>query len=179
MATQAEILKVWVMLLAAYPHFAKDATPETLDGTLEVYQRLLGDLPVKAIEAAALDHVSRCKWFPTIAEIREKAIVIKLPTQPTAMEAWGEVSKAILSIGSWSPQPRFTHPTIDKTVTAMGWVDLCRSEDGIADRARFIQAYDRFVQRQHDDALTLPKVREVAAQLRGEERKQLPEEVVA
>ena len=70
MATQAEIESVWRMLRASYPHFAGSKSAEELSDTFLVYEELLRDLPGDVLRAATVQHVSACKWFPTVAELR-------------------------------------------------------------------------------------------------------------
>lgn len=163
MATKlAQILKA---LRGAYP---EKTIP---DQTVEVYMRCLADLPLPALEAAVLNHIASSKWFPTIAELREKALAL-LPGQrmPTATEAWAEVMRAFEMVGYYGT-PEWSHEAIARTVAAMGWQNLCLSENGMADRAHFLRLYEVYCKRLREDQLMLPEARRLAAQL--EEPKEL------
>lgn len=165
MATQREVLRVWAMLLAAYPAFVKDGDPAQLEQTLHVYQQLLADVPGDVLNATAMQHIASNKWFPTVAELRAGAIAITATQYVPAMEAWGELVDAMLDYGSYAPMPQFSNPILAAVVRQMGWKELCQSENPVADRAHFCQAYEARVRRAQDDALTLPQVRELHERL--------------
>ncbi len=42
--------------------------------TIELYRRCFEDCDVDSVKAAVLEHVKTSQFFPTIAEIRERAI---------------------------------------------------------------------------------------------------------
>lgn len=129
--------------------------------------RCLADLAPAALEAAVLAHISTNKWFPTIAELREATLAM-LPGQgiPTATEAWGEVMHAFEMVGYYHT-PEWSHPAIAKTVDAMGWQQLCLSENGMADRAHFIKLYEVYVKRVRDDSLMLPEAKRLKGELQA------------
>lgn len=83
------------------------------------------------------------------AIIREKALTkdTKLPG-----EAWLEVHKQILSVGSYN-KPNFKDPLIKKVVEIMGWRNLCLSENQVADRAHFLKIYETLVSRDEQNTL--------------------------
>lgn len=158
MATTEEVRRIWVALCSAYPCFGKGNSPEQLAQTLKVYERLLGDVPGEALEAAVLQYIAEEKFFPTVAELRTKAVSLFGPRFPSAMEAWGEVRQALSRYGRYQA-PKFENPITAKVVQSMGWLSLCDSENEASDRARFIQAYEVLCQREREDALLLPGVR--------------------
>ena len=65
---------------------------------------------------------------------------------PDAMEAWGTVLAEIRRTGYYG-QPQFEDSLTAAVVRQMGWKDLCISDDATADRARFVDAYQRQEQR--------------------------------
>lgn len=158
MARPEEIEKIWVALCASYPTFGKETDPERLSQTLNIYERLLADLPIEALEAAVMQHIAESRFFPTVAELRTKTMILIGPRRPSAMEAWGDVRKAFSRYGRYR-QPEFENPIVAKVVESMGWVSLCDGENEAADRSRFIQAYEIFCRREQEDVLLLPEVR--------------------
>lgn len=171
MATKGEVLRVWAMLCAAYPTFARDSAPDALQQTLHVYQQILADVPADVLEATALQHIASSKFFPTVAELRTIAVTLAAPQFPTPMEAWGEVVRAR---GRWCrydsngnpPSPEYSHAIIARIVRDMGgMIYLQDSENETADRARFLEAYQTLVRREQEDAMLLPVVRDLAARL--------------
>jgi len=169
-ATEKSILEVFAVLGAAFPSFA--ATRETIS----VYFRVLADLPDELLQTAALDCVSKGKWFPTVAELRDAALSIRTNSmaQLSAFEAWDEVCRLIRDQGHGTT-PDFSHPWIGAAVRQSGgWVRLCMSENTVADRARFIEGFQDAQRRNLESERTLPQVRELALRLSSARRPELP-----
>jgi hypothetical protein len=71
------------MLLGAYPN--ANVTEETI----VVYETMLSDLPSNDVVQIVLEHIASSKWFPAIAEIREKVFNKQLDLPPAeAVLAW-------------------------------------------------------------------------------------------
>lgn len=174
MATADEILTVFNMLKANYHYALRNMAAEQISDLQVLWCELLRDMPSELLRAAALQHASTSKWFPTVAELREAAADISSPDhRMTAMEAWGEVSRQIRTVGSYG-RPEFSNEVVRRLVDDMGWGNLCASEMPGADRARFIDAYNALVTRDRREAMELPQVAEVRRQfLQLAERKRI------
>jgi len=133
------------LLTAAYPNF------EPKPQTVAVYVQMLKDIPGEDLFRAARQCIATLKFFPTVAEIREKAQQSHLPS---AAEAWQEVTRQIWQSGYYG-KPQFQNPLVAQIVTAMGWRELCTSENQIADRAHFMRMYDELAQRAQAQFLAL------------------------
>lgn len=157
MATPEQVAKVCGVMAAAYPNYK--LTPQTI----HVYARTLGDLPADMLEAAALQCIATSEFFPTVAALRKAAFEIMAHAQgiPTAHEAWGEVRRAMGTVGHMG-KPKFSHPIVERAVAALGWRDLCLSDNPTADRARFLECYQQLLNRAQVDAAMLPEVKQVA-----------------
>ena len=169
MSDPQDILKILALLGAVYPGF------ELKELTIEVYIRLLKDLPVEFLEKAALDHISRVKFFPTIAELREAAFALLEAANPLPVpqEAWQQVQAEIERVGH-AGTPQFECPAVTQAAEALGWRTLCVSENPIADRAHFVQVYQAILERQRQEARRLPEVRQFVALQRGKPHAALP-----
>lgn len=170
MASESQIKAVFGMLSAAYPQAGVTAA------TLAVYVRTLADLDPQILDAAAADCISRLKFFPTVAEIREAAAQVASLRfgPPSPGEAWAEVVSAIREVGSWG-SPSWSHPRIGEAVRQVGgWRNLCLSENQAADRARFLEIYAEASRREAYDAVTLPEVKDLALRLAGKATSALP-----
>jgi len=171
--TLDEFKAIWTVLCLAYPTWSRENSAEMMAQTLRLYYRLLRDTPAEVLEAAAIQHVATSRFFPTIAELRETVLTLSAPPTPPAMAAWGELREALADSRYYRYQdgyhesPKFANPVLQQVVDAMGFGVLQLSEDQVADRARFIQAYETFARRAREDALMLPQVRSVAQRLRG------------
>lgn len=123
---------------------------------LQFYVMMLSDIPPQILEAAVKKLIMTNKFLPSIAEIRETAYGIKGTISGTAApdesEAWGEVVKAIQSVGYYG-KPKFSHEAITAAVNNIGWQDICMTTyDGINTlRAQFRRAYQLAAQRQKDN----------------------------
>lgn len=138
--TQAETAKLVAVLLAAFPQ--SRATQQTS----QAYERMLGDLDYPAANAAVERLLATARFMPTIAEIRETTLALTVGEQKPGGEAWGVVQRAIGCEGVYRvPGKDFTFrdPVIARCVAALGWEELCNSENLVADRARFVELYDK------------------------------------
>lgn len=172
MANKQDITEILMILQTAYPQ------TEMGDYTPQLYLELLQDIPGDILKQAVLHHVSRSPWYPKVSEIRRSAVELQInaPAIPNAYEAWQMVCTAIVKYGRYG-RPQFDHPMVEKTVDVMGWVNLCMSTNQVADRARFVDAYESLKEREIENATILPQVKDLANKLSSSVRAELPEEV--
>jgi hypothetical protein len=190
-ATKAEVAQIYMVLGAAYPNFGRDGDERMFELSLKVYQEILVDIPFDVLQAAAQQHIAQNKWFPAIAELRELAVDLMTTQHSTAAEAWGEVLSVMRRPSLWPehgipfdgdyPLPieaMFKDKLAYKVAMAIGWRDLCASENTMADRAHFLKAYEAAAQRESRNNLALPAVKQLRDKLtaRTERPKELPQQ---
>jgi len=141
----------------------------------KAYAVKLCDIPVSVLMVALDQWGSESRFFPSVAEIREKVRVLTAPKDVlTAGEAWGVVVKRLKRYGIYEPypprpRPPIEHPFIEDAVAAIGgWYDLTTSENQVADRAHFMKIYDQLVARKEADERLLPASRELKQLNRGQ-----------
>lgn len=123
---------------------------------LQFYVMMLSDIPPQILEVAVKKLIMTNKFLPSIAEIRETAYGIKGTISGTAApdesEAWGEVIKAIQSVGYYG-KPTFSHEAITAAVNNIGWQDICTTPNEGTNtlRSQFRRAYQLAAQRQKDN----------------------------
>ena len=123
------------------------------DNRLRLYVEMLSDIPPSILEASVKKLIMTNKFLPSIAEIREVAYgikgIISGTAAPDESEAWGEVVKAIQSVGYYG-KPKFSHEAITAAVNNIGWQDICMTTyDGMNTlRAQFRRAYQLAAERQ-------------------------------
>jgi hypothetical protein len=142
------------------------------DETIAGYCRALADVPLAALDAALAQTQQECKFFPTVAEIRERVLDATAPRRPDGPDAWALVLGEFSRVGSYG-DPRFPDPLVARAVDIMGWRELCLSENQVADRAHFLQIYNALVKRERDEARLLPefrRLRELNAAAREEHK---------
>jgi hypothetical protein len=159
-------------LAAAYPNFA------LTEQTVAIYVELLADIDPELLRAATLDLISRSRFFPTVAEIREAARDLRDGPQLSGSEAWGLVIQAIRDLG-YAHQAE-AHERLGETIMQAvrdigGWGALCYSENSVADRARFIEAFDARAARRKREGVTLPQIADLARRLTTTSRPELPD----
>lgn len=156
MADIEDVAQIVAVVSAAYPNFNPS------ENTVEVYYQTLKDIDADLLKAATLQAVSEPgrKFAPSVGEIRGTVIEIRKTANniPDSYQAWMEVKKAMVEVGSYR-KPEFSSSVIAEAVQAMGWKNLCLSENEIADRAHFTKAYEQLVRRIEADANYLPEVR--------------------
>ncbi|TYO95146.1 replicative helicase loader/inhibitor [Desulfallas thermosapovorans] len=167
--TEKEAITLVGMLFAAYPKF------EAPKATIKLYQQFLQDLDFNLARAAVTKHIAVSQYFPTIAELRDAALSLTNKT-PSASDAWCEVMEQISKIGSYGA-PKFSHPAIKKAVNAIGWTNLCWSEEIGVERAHFLKIYEVYRKREVENAKILPLFKKLG--LKMPEMPALPEETVS
>lgn len=155
MASEATIKQVLGILSAEYPDHINKLSAEQLGNLRQLYVQALADIDDETLRATALRHIMSSPWFPKVSELRDAAARITRPPTLDPLEAWGKVLAEIRRTGYYGI-PQFDDPLIAAIVKQMGWRELCSSEDGTADRARFVDAYQRQADRAHkQDALPI------------------------
>ena len=141
----------------------------------KAYANKLCDIPVSVLMVVLDQCSAELKFFPSVAEIREKSRMLTSPSDAlSAGEAWGVVVKRMKRYGIYPPYPPrpippIEHPYIEEAVIAIGgWYDLATSENQIADRAHFMKIYDQLVARREADERLLPAARELKQLNRGQ-----------
>ncbi len=146
MASPDCVLTILEILSSAFPNFK--LRPETA----EIYTAALSDLSRDVLMRAVGRCLHECKFFPSIAEIRERAYGDQ--DIPSSAEAWEEVMQQVYQVGHLG-QPTFRNPLVEQIVAAIGWREICLSENVIADRAHFFRLYEELASRAKADQITL------------------------
>jgi len=174
MASAEQIAKLLSIMAAALPSFRLPSGPEgdaRLAEMIHAYHMLLGDLDTDLLTKAALHVVSAQTFFPSAGELRRAYFSLAEQAEgvPMAPEAWGEVKRLFRRGFSRYRVPTVedvSHPRIYQALQAIGgWRMLCESDNDAADRARFIQAYETYTERERETVRMLPQVRETAREL--------------
>jgi hypothetical protein len=175
MATQAEIAKIIAVLADAYPSFRPGRTGAEVEAKLKSMTRsyywALGDLDANRLMQAAHNLVRANTFFPSAAELAQTYYdMADLASGiPSAPEAWAEV-KALFRRGfSRYNKPTVesvSHPRVWKALEGIGgWMALCDSENDAADRARYLQAYETYTERDQEIERMHPETRKAIADL--------------
>ena len=116
------------------------------DIQLSIWARVARDIPAGVGEQFVVDWAMTSKFPPTLADFNKYAVDKLLPPMKDAMEAWGDVLKAVSRFGY--DRQREALDSLDEisasVVGSMGWYSICMSEidDLPTLRAQFRNAYE-------------------------------------
>jgi hypothetical protein len=171
--TKAQAVKLVGGLIAAFR-----TGQQISDETFDAYVEDLVDLDYEPAALAVKQLRQTATFLPAIAEVRQLAAELTAGHLPDGDEAWGEVVGQVRATG-WYGVPRFSHPAITEAVRAMGWKELCASENQVADRAHFLAMYATGRRRLERERQVDPAIRELTATLaaRYELERPLPDDL--
>lgn len=164
MATRDQVIKLVGTMSAGFPHVNLGKE------TYEVYAKLLADTPIEELEAAAMQCLASARFMPTIGELRDKVLELRRLASsdgaPDAGTAWAEVLEAA-SCCAYNT-PTYSHPAIEQAVRAIGGIKLvgfAPSGELMSHRARFMECYGTYRERELDDQAMLPGVKAAVAKM--------------
>lgn len=141
--TQDEAARLVAVMLAAVPSHRVE--PKAVPGMVIAYADLLSDLSYAQCNAALRVLLQTRTWLPSVADIRATAVDLEAGPVRAGGDAWGCVLRAIAAEGAYrSPGVDFVFadPVTAHCVAALGWQNLCGSENQVSDRAQFVRMYD-------------------------------------
>lgn len=166
MTEPQNIVEILTVLASAYPRF------ELSSATVRIYEQILADIPVDALRAATLDLIAESKWFPTAAEIRERAFAL-MTEQTAELDAYSAWAQALDFVREGRGHPIISQarewdipPLIEQAVRQVGgWQHLAQADNVAADRARFLESYGRALEKQEYQTRRLPQIAALADKL--------------
>jgi hypothetical protein len=147
--TEQESAELCMMLAAAYPSW-RPTVP-----TLRLYSSALAPLPVEVAREATIRIIRSDREFPPpVGVIWTEAVKLIQAAEGrphiAAEDAWSEVRDKMRQLGIYK-YPTWSHPTIEEAVEAIGWRDLCLTENIVATRAHFFRIFEAKQRRAFED----------------------------
>lgn len=138
--TDQEFEMLSLAIKAAYPN--SNVLPDKY--AMKTWYRSLADIDFQVAENAVWEHINTSVFPPSIAEIREKCANRLCPMVTDWGEAWEEVQGAIRRYGSYREVEALESLSrlTAVVVRRMGFLNLCQSDNPIADRAHFQRIYE-------------------------------------
>lgn len=172
MATSEEIEMVWNLLATNYQYIQRQCTAEQLADLLCIWKQLLSDIPCDALKAATLDFISKSKWFPSVAELRDASFGFIHRANGDEHDAFSGWQEALKNSRIWYPglSPAFSKPVVwddPRARMAVNSIGGLRAIKFSEERqlawlqAQFVRAYNVIEKRDIDDERMLPQVREL------------------
>ena len=136
---------------------SKDPAP-----IVAAWSLMLADLDPVVAKAAVIKVCRESDYFPSVARIVAAAAELDPRNEklPTAAEAWEEVEKLIIQFGPYRA-PQYSCDTVRRSVRAIGWLQLCCSENPAADRAHFLKLYES-MRSKHKEQKEIEQVMKIA-----------------
>lgn len=149
-----ETAAILAILASAYP-YAKVSKE-----TAAMYHEVLRDLRFGDCERSVGAIVRTSEMFPSAATIRKEVLRQAGLMSPSAAEGWSQVMVLLRDVGRYG-RPQFADPAVQKTVDAIGWREICDSENQGVLRAHFFKLYDKLAE-EHDRSALLSAVGELS-----------------
>lgn len=154
--TRKEFTVLCKGMKAVYPQptFLPDAD------AYKVWYRLLEDLDYTVAQAAVQKYMLTNKFPPSVADIRECAVLVRTGDKKTWSEGWEEVMKAIRHFGSYREEEALESMSdlTRNVVRRLGFRNLCMSGNVTADRANFRAIYEQMAEKEHTTKQIQPKL---------------------
>lgn len=117
---------------------------------LTIWFKLMEDLDYTVANIAIQKYMLTNKFPPSIADIREMAASVSIGDKPLWSDGWEQVCRTIKKYGSYGQAEAMA--SLDgitkETVKRLGYQDLCKSENPMADRANFRMIFEQLAERQ-------------------------------
>ncbi len=143
----------------------------------QVYYDTLNDLPFDVAMIAARKVIATLEnpFLPMPAVFRGAAAEITGPKIPPAPDAYAEVLRAIRLFGSYKQKEALESlsPLVRKAAEAIGWKDLCLSEEPDVIRGQFRMAYETLEKREVINTRTPQSLKQIIGAM--QEQNALPE----
>lgn len=155
--TRQDFSKFVMDMQSAYPREKVLPTESSVD----LWYRVLGDLPYEVAATALAKHVLTSVWPPSIAEIRKLAMEVSYEPSPDWSEAWQIALKAVAKFGQGDEVRAMewlglNYPqAVYDAVRRFGFKQLCNMppDEKQIYMAQFRDIYKQIDARQKEDAL--------------------------
>lgn len=130
--------------------------------SINVWFTMLADLDYKACMIAIKEHMSTCRFAPSIAELRERCSNVTSAPAKNWGDAWEDVISAIRFCGMYREEEALQRmdAITRKCVRRLGFQSLCTSENITADRANFRMIYEQEQKAQKESRQLSPALQE-------------------
>ena len=128
---------------------------------------LLGDLSYEVCSIAIKKYMLTNKFPPTVADIRELTTTIQNGDPLTWGESWERALNAVRRFGSYDKAAAMNSldPLTRKCVENIGYLELCRSENIMVERAHFQRIFEIYAKREQTQQKLPPALQQAISQL--------------
>lgn len=136
------MLKIMALIKAVYSKFGEGMDIEYMAG---IWHEMLSDLNYRDVQQALKRWIATEKWPPTIADIRSMVLEVNRNSVGDWTEGWNQVTRAIRNYGYYrEPEALNSMDEITREcVKAIGWKNICDSEEIGVERGHFRAMYEQ------------------------------------
>ena len=133
-------IKCIAVLEASYDKFNITSNKDKL----MIWYEMLGDRAEVDFMLGVKKYIATNEFPPTIAGINKAIASNQTSKAPDGLQAWAELQTAIRKWGMYHEDKALDSlsPETRAVVQALGFTNLCTSENQMADRAHFIKLYE-------------------------------------
>lgn len=146
MISKKDIIDTITLLKMSYPGALKEYGENELKMLIEVWFRDFQNVDKESFVKAIEEHRSTAKFFPSVADIKEKLAKQSMRDFPEAEDEWEEVRRAVRLYGSYRIQEAMESfkPYTRKIVEHIGFWNICQAtqEEQKWNRKEFIEEYN-------------------------------------
>lgn len=162
-------LSEWGKIAKAIKHYYPREAVLPDAEAMSLWYDALKDIDYAVMSTGLKKWVMTNRFSPQIADLREMAVETKEGVTGGWDQAWGSVRTAIRRYGYYQPEEALE--SLDDltrdAVNAIGFRELCISENPMADRAHFQRIYENLARRQKEDRQISERVRTMIGTLQG------------
>lgn len=126
-----------------------------------MFHEVWKDLSFVECQRAVGTVIRTSEMFPSAAQIRKEVMRQMGVMSSSSAEAWSEVMNQVREIGRYG-RPKFSSQAVTDTVLALGWREICDSENQGVLRAHFFKMYDKMAE-EHDRTALLSSFGELGS----------------
>lgn len=145
-----ETAAILAVLSSAFP-YAKVSKE-----TAALYHEVWKDLDYESCQSAISALIRTSEMFPSASTVRREVLRQGGQMAPSSAEAWWQVTRMVSEVGRYG-RPEFDNPTIKRAVEAIGWREICDSDNQGVLRAHFVKMYDKLAE-EHDRSALLSTI---------------------
>lgn len=152
--TVQETTKIVNALKVAYPRYAEQIQ-ENKQGMISLFTAMFKDMSYEVVNCALQKFILESPYPPTVHDLYKEIVSVTKFNVPDEDEAWHEVARAIRLYGYYRPEEAFDSMSevVRDVVKAIGWLEICLSENIEIVRDQFIRLYSIAIQRKEQEML--------------------------
>lgn len=164
-----EIIIILGTLKTAYPRFYADMSRKEAEEAINLWQEMFRHEKPALVTAAVKELINSFKYPPTIADVKDKMYeLIKTDTE-TPVELWNAIKKAMRNstynaVEEFERLPEIAKKFVGSPNQLREWAISDDYNDGVI-KGQFFKQVEIIKQREKDNSMMLPEVRNLVQQL--------------